>query len=248
MMEEGSGDLCGASTACCFKELLLHRAVGQDAILQSVRLLIAVAVTGGQMATAGIVVGIKTGTGVALGIVMSNAAGVGVRFVRIAGETHLEAVAIAGFAVVVAVVVGLAIARGHGSARAGVVIAVIGIIVSQTISDFVAGARSEFDVDAIGISAAAVGVVFALAVVDGAAIGAAALKLDAGIGVVLRPAGFDVDVMAVDMEAVIGAFDSESGKLHVALAGIDDETVLRIVGERECGGSADRNATGHVNG
>jgi len=228
--------------------LLLHCAVGQDATLQPVRLFVAVAVAGRQVNAPGVVVRIKTRAGVAQRIVMGDATGVDMRFIGITREAHFEAATVAGFAVVVTIIVCLAIARGYWSAGASVVIAVVGVIMAKTIGDFVSGAGAEFHGETIGVSAGAVGVVFALAIVDSAAVSAAALQFNAGIGVVLGPAGFDIHIVAVNVKTVIRSFDREPGKFDVALARIHHETVLCIVRKRKCRRPADRHAAGHVYG
>ena len=229
-------------------ELLLHRAICQNDILQPVRLLVAVAVTGRQVTAAGVVVGIKTGARVALRVVVRNTTGVRMGFIGITREAHFEPIAIAGLAVVIAVVEGLAITGGDRSAGARVIIAIVRIIVGRAIRDLVSGARTEFDIDSVGVSAAAVRVVFALTIINSAAVGAAALQFKTGVGIVLRPTGFDVHMVSVNMEPVVRSFDCESGELYVALAGIHHETVLRIVREREGCRPADRHAAGHMDG
>ena len=74
--------------------LLLHGAVAEDAIIQDVLVLIAVAVAGRQVYGTGVAVLVETAAAVHAAVVMGDATGIAVR-IMVARSAHLETIAVA---------------------------------------------------------------------------------------------------------------------------------------------------------
>ena len=169
-------------------ESVLHRAVIENDVLEAVCLLIAVTVASVQVDGAEVVIGIETRTCVASRIVVSRAAGVGVRFVGITRQSHIKAAAIAFFSVEGAVVVGGAAAGQHGRAGSGIIVAVIRILMCVAVQNLDSRAGAKFNVNAVSISPAAVSVEFALTILHDIIFRAAANHFNSRIEVVFRNA------------------------------------------------------------
>lgn len=131
------------------------------------------------MAIPGVAVLGETTTGVA-GVVVGDATAQRMSQIH-AGTAHLEAVAIARFPIVTPITIGLATAEGDRCSGLPEIKAVIRIVVGVAGDEFIARTGAEFAGVTVGVSATGIGVVIALAILDGIVVGTAALDLNTGI-------------------------------------------------------------------
>jgi len=210
---------------------LLHRAACECAVIKNVLVLIAVAVTAGEMHAAGVAV-LRESTAGRAAVIVRDAIGIGVR-VMVAGGTHLETVAIAGRER--AVVVGLATRHRHCRTGLPEIVAVIRVLMRIAILQNIARSRSELDVNAVSILPLRgwICVIHALTILNRIILGTGSLDLDACIGVAGRDTGIDHaagDIVEVNPR-MVHARHGQAVEAHV-IAG--NEAVARAVEVERC--------------
>lgn len=245
---------CGdnVTTACFVRDenldcSLLQGRVRYDGVAEVVFVLVAVRMAAGDLDLAGVVVGGDAVSRVTQRVAVGTGVGEDVSDV-VTGDAQLEAVAVAGQASVVTVVVGFAAADRDGADGLFEVPAVIGILMSVTVREFVSGAGALFGSETVCVTAGSggIGVLLALAVVNHVVFRGAADQFDARVLIARCNAGLDAVRITVDHDAVVGACHGDALEGDVVVGGWDVESVGRgSSGEVKGRGTFDSYATWH---